>query len=293
MKKNVGLGTMGLVLAFVLVFSGCVTGPETQSGSITITGIPEEYNGKTIAGTYEGKSDEGKKWTGTARDAIDSKVDATIAGGEVTLGAYTKGPVDPAGFTTNILFDIHDLSLSSRYNTTERIYFEGVELQNGSAELNWDSGIKTGVVTITGIPEDYNGGQVEGTSGNANIFIGQTLTMGAGGLSGALAGIPTPTGTELNMTGDIVDGKLGVALRSPVVDEDAQKKLISISVISSYKPYTETAVKDVVLVITVGSSQTGTTGVTVSRAITENFLFKSVPFTDGNANISFSDGIKQ
>jgi hypothetical protein len=290
MKKNVGLGTMGLVLAFVLVFSGCVTGPETLGGSITITGIPAEYNGKTIAGTYRGKNAEGKNWTVTGKDAIDSKVDATIVDGQVAMGAYMKGPIGTTNFTANFLFDIHDLSLSSRYNTTERIYFEGVELQNGSAELNWDSGIKTGIVTITGIPENYNGGQVEGVFGNANIFIGQTLTIGSGGLLGALAGIPTPSGTELTMIGDIVDGKLGIALRSPVVDEEAQKKLISITVGEpSYKPYTETAVKDVVLAITVDTVQTSEYS---SKAVSESYIFKSVSFTDGNANISFSDGIK-
>jgi hypothetical protein len=288
MKKNVVLGTLGIVLAFVLVFFGCASfggGPGTLSGSITVTDIPAEYNGKTIAGGYQGKNAEGKKWTVSGKDATDSKAAAAIVDGQVTMGAYTTGPVDTAGFTADLLLDIHDPSHPNRsYNTIGGILFEGVQFQNGSAQLKWDDGIKTGAVTITGIPDSYNGGKVEVFPANANLFVGETLKMSTGGLSSMLAGIPTPSGTEINVIGDIADGKLELPLWVAVSDG----KLISL--VSTYKPCTEDAVKDVVLIITVGSTQTSEIS---SRAVTETFFFQSVTFTNGNATISFSEGKKQ
>jgi hypothetical protein len=252
MKKSVVLGMLGICLAFVFIFSGCAAFNSLKRkglGTLTITGIPAEYEGGTVDSSQGGYAGD---YTGT------------ISNGSVSLKVYAVS--DKTG-AANLEFDITKAGSSS-----VGIFFESVTFANQTASVNWADGVMTGLLTVTGIPADYNR-NVEEHIGQVTILVGKELRKG-----GALALLGGYTGSEATNIGFVKDGALSVPLWFMVDGLPT--------------PFTQSTEMRVLLSIGVGSGATvGNAGATVLK--TERFIFESVQFTNGNASISLSQGTKQ
>jgi hypothetical protein len=113
MKKYVFFaGTPGIALAFVLAFSGCTSlGRPQLLGTVTMTGIPAEYEGGTVAIAWDNSE--------------------TIANGSVSI--MVQG-ADEDGFV-NFSFTVSKAGVE-----TLVLFFESVLFENQTAAVNWDDG---------------------------------------------------------------------------------------------------------------------------------------------------------
>jgi hypothetical protein len=230
------LGTLGLVVVFALVISGCASlGFTEHLGTLTITGIPAEYEGGYI-------------------DIPFAAGGETILNGTVNIEAISVA--DDAG-AANFGYNI-----SKAGAPTIGIFFESVRINNKAAAVNFDDGVKTGLLTITGIPDEYNLDK-EKSAGYVTFLMGKNLRKG-----GALALLGGWTGSDASNQGTVVDGGISVPAWSFVAD-------------GLPRPYAENTATKVLITIQVGS---GTF---------ESFLFEPVELTDGNATVNFSQGKRQ
>jgi hypothetical protein len=245
------LGMLGIFLTFVFTLFGCASLLRARIlGTLTITGVPEEYEGGTVDIPFAAGS--GTISNGSASVAADCILDENGAA-NLALN-ITKAGSPSAG----LLF--------------KSVPFEKQTAFEGSGAVTWDDGVKTGLLTITGIPADYNRDD-ETHTGSVVILAGKDLRKG-----GALALLGGYTGSEASNQGWIIDGALSIPLWAVVDGLPA--------------PFIQSTDIRVLLSIAVGRSMdVGNAGGGV--ATTESFLFESVQFTDGNANISFSQGKKQ
>jgi hypothetical protein len=244
MKKNVLFaGMSGIVLAFVLAISGCASFAFLRLlGTLTITGIPAEYEGGTV----------------TLAFALGS---GTISNGSVSM--VIQNAVDKTG-ATNLALNVTRAGIPSA-----GIFFQSVRFENQTAAVRWDDGAKTGLLNVTGVPAAYNRDD-ERHTGSVVVLAGKELRRG-----GALALFGGYTGNEAGSQGWVVDGTVSIPLWAPVDGLPA--------------PFAESTEMRVLLDIAVGRVSDGAAVV----AATEGFLFESVRFTNGNADISFSRGTKR
>jgi len=137
-----------LILA-VCIFSGCATsgGNDIEPGTLTITGIPAEYNGKFISAIPSGI-------------AIFLGENTAVANGEVNLPLtvprmFGKGN----GYDGNDTVDIR-ISVNNEKRGVSSIAsfaFTSLSFENGIATVNWDDGFKVGItITINDIPAEHN-----------------------------------------------------------------------------------------------------------------------------------------
>ncbi|GHU11647.1 hypothetical protein FACS1894151_11350 [Spirochaetia bacterium] len=245
MKKNVVLGMSGIFLTFVLTFSGCASlGGLRPLGTLTITGIPAEYEGGTIDIPFAAGS-------------------GSISNGAVSIEAQSI--LDKTG-VANLAFNV-----TRAGSPSVGIFFKSVIFENQTATVKWDDGVKTGLLTVTGIPAGYNRDDEKHT-GSVVVLAGKDLRRG-----GALALLGGYTGSEASNQGWVVDGAMSIPLWFPVDGLPT--------------PFIQNTAIRVLLDIAVGATEMAS-GV-ATAATTEGFIFESVQFTNGNANISFSQGIKQ
>lgn len=238
-------GALGIVLALVLTASGCASfGIIKYLGALTITGIPEAYEGWTV-------------------DIPFAAGIGTISNGAVNM--TIQGKVNDAG-TTTLAFNITNAG-----STSAGLFFESVRFENQAATVQWDAGVKTGLLTVTGIPDRYNR-DTETHTGSVVVLSGHNLRRG-----GALALLGGWTGSEASNQGWVLDGAVSLPLWAMVDGLPT--------------PYTETTTTKVLLDIAVGSVSSA--GGAVTTASTENIFFESVQLTDGNATVNFSQGVKQ
>jgi hypothetical protein len=176
-----------------------------------------------------------------------------------------QGKVNDAG-TTTLAFNITNAGSPST-----GLFFESVRFENQAARVQWDEGINTGILTVTGIPDRYNR-DTETHTGSVVVLSGRNLRKG-----GALALLGGWTGSEASNQGWVLDGAVSLPLWAMVDGLPT--------------PYTETTTTKVLLDIAVGS--VGALDGAVTAATTENIFFESVQLTDGNASLNFSRGVKQ
>jgi hypothetical protein len=190
-KNMLAIG-LPLVLA-VCVFSGCVSAPKLAGGraapgSLTVTGLPAEYNGKfahfawrrdgTSAGFVPG-STGGK---GIAITNNEVKLPFTLGkGGKdggytgsdtlavVLIFADTSEPLPVALIGSNI----------SVFESADAIY-STVRFANGAAVVNWADAFKAAYITITNFPENF-GAPIYGLDSNSgSISVTYRTIPGSG-----------------------------------------------------------------------------------------------------------------
>ncbi|GHV19846.1 hypothetical protein FACS189494_02410 [Spirochaetia bacterium] len=247
-----GCGTMGGAMGDAVSAS--------SPGTLVITGIPGEYEGKFVSLSTLGL---GEKVLSSLIDSAAPPKDehgtgTVIKNGEVKLSLYTveKNPFNPFnkysinGYVGN---DTGTVGIRIR-DTAEPVYpendtgidavFESITFENGAASAAWDAAFKSGSITITGIPDEFNGREV-------------TVLLGYGGNK------MTAAAEKRLMGNSIRDGKVTI-------------KIIS---------YTVTGTKDIVLSISTNRA--------VQNLFENAFLFKAAQINNGKVVLDFAKGIKQ
>jgi len=283
MKK---LFTIGLSLALAAcVFIGCATtgsgGGGSEPGTLTITGIPEEYNGKFASFPY-GTDLSRMRYKFAASDKPlnilmgNKPKGAVITNGEVNLLIYKDVPF--AGLTAYKGSDTIRIELCIRdteesyqamakttspppgFDRTPDFIFPSVTFENGTATAKWDDAFKVGSITVTGIPGVYN-------RSTARININ-------------LPDEKNKRGTYLyNINGVIQDGT--VTAKFYRENED------------NYMPFTGTQDINVNMGSPQGTVATDLAGLgLVQSAVPLQLLFKA-QMTNDNSTLDFAQGIKQ
>jgi len=164
------LGMLVMALTFGLIVSGQIWAQ--NQGSLTITDIPAEYNGKFASFSYEMISARNKvNIFASAQDAskIMGKIEgATITNGSVQLLLFKKIPVVDSfanytgSDTVRVKLCLRDTAESDQNNVKEikrvepDFIFPSVKFDKGVASVKLSDAFKVGSITITGIPKDYN-----------------------------------------------------------------------------------------------------------------------------------------
>ena len=174
MKKLFIIG-LPLVLA-ACVFIGCATlgVGGGDPGTLTITGIPEEFNGKFVSFPQRvGRSTKDNEFIASAEDprGLMGKIEgAVITNGEARLLIFRDAPMGLAPYTGSntmrVEFCVRDTADSLQERESSLLIvdkepdfiFNSVTFENGSATVKWDDVFEVGSITITGLP--YNTGSV-------------------------------------------------------------------------------------------------------------------------------------
>ena len=252
------LFTIGLPFVMVAcIFIGCATmggdSDGSEPGTLTITGIPAQYNGKFVLFS----------WLSDIKTSAVKPVGSspTLKGTVITNGAVTlplyKGnsslfsgiPAYNGSDTLNIELVITDKDTPSQ--NAPDAYFTSVVFENGVAEVQWDTAVIPSTITITNIPADLNNMEIE-------ILIGASGT--------ALRGY---TGEFTIFRMKPTNGTLTAKIFS-------RNKQGPICI-----PVTESSTKDIALAITDPNS-----GVQRSRYV----LFKNAQITNGKVTLDFRQG---
>jgi hypothetical protein len=276
-KRNVVLLAMlAMMLVFGLVLAGCASTGEggTEPGRLTITGIPEEYNGKFASFSFNttGSSSLTKIFaSGEDASKLMGKIKgAVITNGTVDLLLFKQVPLVDSytaytgNQTVRIEICIGDTEESAHVkpDIAPDFIFASMTFQNGVAEAKLDDAFKVGFITITGIPDVYNGSE-------ANIYV--EIPHGKSSIY------------PYTIYGDIKNGTVTAKHYSRIsrFSED------------DYTPYTGT----LDIKVKMGSTQsTVATDMTLlgvwQAAVPIELLFKAAQMTDDNATLDFAQGIK-
>jgi hypothetical protein len=291
--------TIGLPLAVaVCIFIGCASsggGSSSETpGTLTITGIPEEYEGKFVSAgmttAYNPSKGAFQVLKGVARSehtlAANGEVKLPVtnyapfgkkgyAGSDtldvkIVISDPVKGEVDPEIAESRSKAGLPPMEPRTEYVGLSAAVFASVTFENGVAEANWDDAVKGGHITVTNIavPEGYTWSE-RGVA--PVIYIGK--------VTGSVIPYGTPSGN-----GGVINGTLAVpVLRS--LDESGR-----------YSSFSEngTVAITLKLVLTAVDRPEITRG--VSGVAMDNdffFLFTAVEITDGKAVIDFRQGIRQ
>jgi len=269
---------IGLSLAFAVCINVYAKDGDKE-GSLTITGIPAEYNGKFASFSHKmgevGGGSTTNKVNIIASTADTNKVLSTVKGvvianGEVKLLLFKPIPV-VGGLTAytdskavRVELCIRDTDESSQKSPNQRVepdfIFPSITFKDGAAVVKLDDAFKVGYITITGIPSVYN-------DSNANIRFNRPDEKKKG------------TTYIHDTRGKINNGTLTVKYYR---DEE-----------NNYMPYTGTA--DITAVM--GSPKdTHTTDMMAlgvkDAAVPLKILFKA-QMTNDNATLNLAEGIKQ
>jgi len=254
------LFTIGLALVVIVcIFSGCPTtggGKEiVEPGTLTITGIPAEYAGKSVHVKelrIPVTNADGKK----SNITVTFK-DTAVKNGEVKLLIYIKPIIDipfskPDGYagSDTVTVEISFLDSATGYGTDA--VFESVAIKNGMADVKWEDAFKAGYITITGIPEQYNDRDTE-------IFIGWVTPSTSKG---------SPQGRELN--GKVIKG----TIICKIYPKEGNK----------YESYAFTGTKDIMVAILNGKERPMVSVIPFDTSY-DYFLFKDAQITNGKVNL--------
>ena len=270
MKNNLFF-TIGLpLLLAACIMIGCTsTGGSkepVEPGTLTITGIPEEYNGKFASARIQSIPDYTAKKSSYFR--VATGVGTAIIDGKIKMPVNIfKIMGKPAGYngsdTLDVIFMICDTLEETKNEVSFDVIFASVPFKNGIAEVSWDDAIKPGIITVINIPAEY---EPKINSARTQILIGQTsyiLTVNP----------ETPYGSGYTKNGTVTVAVLR--------GRDA----------SGYESYTENAKRDILLSIM--SPDLQKEAKLVQTAPDHQFLFKAVEIIDGKATIDFRQGTRQ
>jgi len=249
-------------------------GGTAEPGTLTITDIPEEFNGKFASSNSMWSIPDYTSRFPSSRN---------VAGGEssIIINGEVKMPIivprafgKPNGYVGSDILDVHFDIGDTRDDWQARILygvFQKVQFENGVAEVNWEDRIKPGLITVTNIPKEYNINEqykdgYNKSSGRAEIRIGQTTRVVA---DSPPAGIPNGRGTVRN--GTITVG----VLRNR--DE------------TGFESFPESTTSNILLVLHLPAP----VGKTISIIQTDQFLFRNVQIIDGKATLNFNRGVRQ
>jgi hypothetical protein len=269
-KKKLFLESNGLIIGLPLVlavciFIGCASTGSTEGsaepGTLTITGIPAEYEGKFVSFSPSMRIDASSTdLRGGAFGTPKEKKGALIKNGEAKLLLFADKPF--VGKTSYTGSETIPVQLCVR-DTDAYIYedydfvFESVVFENGMAEAKWDNVFKSGSITITGIPDDYKDREID-------IFIGS----------------PTFIAGERNI------GGAGYTVKNPAITIKIPPKQNN-----KYESYTFTGTKDIMVALDNGKQKSS---LVIGRDPSKDFfLFKAAQITDGKAVLDFRRGAKQ
>jgi len=266
-KSRKNLGMLVIALTFVLIVAGPVW--SQNQGSLTITDIPKEYNGKFASFSYEMTTSNNKVIIFASADDASKplgKIEgAVITNGSVKLLLFKKVPVVgvfaayTGSDTVRVKLCLRDTAESDQdegkgiKRVEPDFIFPSIKFDKGVASVKLSDAFKVGSITITGIPSVYSG-----------RFNGTTVRF-------ARPDEKRKNSTYLHETeGIIKNGTLTVKYYRGREEGD-------------YTPYT------------------GIVGITVfmgsnifwGGAEPIKLLFKSVQVTNDNATIDFSQGEKQ
>jgi hypothetical protein len=200
--------TCGLSLLLAAsMFNGCASWPtEGPSGTLTITGIPAEYEGKFVKASLflPLEKKEGKLFISPPKEISRAPV-AAISNGQLTLSLYGEEAGYFGSDTANVCLRIGDTAekAGGRYgNAGFDFIFADVPFADGVKTVKWDDQITHGFVTLTNFPAGFlytneeRGIRIINTDntvkmGGATVYIrhpDQELKVTRVPLGGALAG---------------------------------------------------------------------------------------------------------
>jgi len=116
MKRFFSVGLLVSILAAMLAFAGCASGPQTGGSSqktITITGISPEFNGKYATVGFEENN-----------AAVAASLPGQISNGSVTLKLLDAAAGNPP-FTKNGSYSVGVLIFDSDVISSENIIWRG------------------------------------------------------------------------------------------------------------------------------------------------------------------------
>jgi hypothetical protein len=263
--KRVFQTTCGLsLLLAACIFSGCATTPKLPPGTLTITGLPEGFDGKFANATVLSILDPTAFIS--ASTTVASSEGTAITGGEVKLPLYKTAIFSKNGYggsdTLNVNFRIFGKLEEASNDGSPDAIFGPVKFENGEAVVNWDNAVKAGSITVTGIPAEYSG------NNRVPIYIDY--------VPNALGAVPDSVTWGM---GFIKDGKITAKVL-------CQRQNVS---------YTETGTRDIRISLP-DVANAGTvkgTGGAVKFIGNVVFLFKSAQITDGKATLDFATGVKE
>jgi hypothetical protein len=232
------LGTIAMLAVFLLSFAACdgfdldnlvggiTGGGSTGDGTITITDIPPEYNGKyaMFQGIYESQS--GRAYlTGVKSINVLTQVItlAPISNGRVSLSVWKLPDDNPANFarysgSDNVMgaigiFDSATVSVNDQPVPVFTINFDSIQFSNGSAAKSFNDakdnslipGSGEGTLIVTDIPSEYNGKFV--------MFSGFYISYSSGVAVVDLIGIHSyNASTQVVTLPGISDGKVSLSV---------------------------------------------------------------------------------
>jgi hypothetical protein len=274
MRKK--LFIIGLPLALAVCISVYAKDGDKE-GSLTITGIPAEYNGKFASFSHKmGSTGEGgSKVNLIASTADTNKLLSTVKGvvianGEVKLLLFKTIPFVGGltaysdSKTVRVELCIRDTEESSQKSPNQNVepdfIFPSITFKNGAAAVKLNDAFKVGLLTITGVPSNY---EISDVTSDANIRFTRPDEKKKG------------TTYTHDTKGKIKNGTLTVKYYR---DEE-----------NNYMPYTGIADITVAMKYRYDSSVTVIGG---SREESHKILFKA-QMTNDNAALDFAEGIKQ
>jgi hypothetical protein len=242
-------------------------GETAPPGTLTITGIPAEYEGKLVSWNVfriSVTNNQGKKSDITVEDTAvkNGEVKLLIYYAKSLLSNPFSKPDGYAGNDTVPAIEIRFYSTSGGLSMGTDAVFESVTFENGVAAVQWNNAAKAGYITVTDIPAEYNGREAE-------------IDIGWKGLS-ATAVVDTPL-RNLTVSNGTITGK--------IYPKEGDK----------YISYTFTGAKDIMVHLGNGKERTSALSfITIGLSpYQDHFLFKNVQITNGKADIDFRRGVKQ
>jgi hypothetical protein len=256
-SKMLLVGMFGMVLTFGLMLAGCASWPtEGPSGTLTITDIPAEHEGRLALANLLASNKE-----------IARGNTAVITNGELKLSLYTK----KAGYfdndTLNVRLKIEDPGEAPINNQFGEAgidaFFESVTFENGVAELKWDDQLTPGFLTVTNIPAEF------ADNTGAIVYIGNPdydLKVTVAGKA------PIASGTEANCS---VRFENGIGTGKFWTSEYGK-----------YRPFPQSGTRDVIVQLaTITNVANGGISYTL-------FQFKAASIQDGKITLDLAKGVK-
>ena len=144
---------IGLIVAFIT--TGCATtgGSDMETGTLTISGISNEYNGKFISGQFSVRQPNGTVLNGEARitQIVDGKVNLPVVQGAFRRSGYLGND------TVDVQLRINDTNREDFGPNSPVFIVPSVQFENGISEAEWNEAFMAGIIfTINNIPERFH-----------------------------------------------------------------------------------------------------------------------------------------
>jgi len=297
LRKVFIFGLLLIIAVCVLIGCGTLSGGEGGDtgagdyGTLTITGIPAEYAGKFLAFSFDMQRNAPVRIIASGRDPrpfLASVENALINNGEVKLLLFQERPFigGYTGYTGSDTISVQLVISNTKMRSTETnepdFIFESVKFENGVANMEWDDGFKiNSVVTVTGIPPEYN---------NRDIVIGIGFSQSTQDLESGhylMRG-----GSTTNSGGIIVSGTVrNGAITTRIYPRSNGR----------YMQYTFTGTKDIMVLLDNGKERPkdlvggllSSISIVGNDPFTDYFLFASSSITDGKVTLDFRRGVRK